>query len=80
MKNQPSKKFDLIFADAPYGNTQALEELPLLIIQNRWLTPEGLCAIEHRSSEDPKLVVSFGAKIIRELNAGEASFTILQYA
>ncbi|HWF44131.1 MAG TPA: 16S rRNA (guanine(966)-N(2))-methyltransferase RsmD [Candidatus Kapabacteria bacterium] len=80
LKYPPSAKFDLIFADAPYNDKRALEELPSIIILNKWLTPNGICVIEHRSLQGINMVLPQGAKIIRELKAGEAAFTILQYA
>jgi 16S rRNA (guanine966-N2)-methyltransferase len=78
LKSSPSleeKTFDLIFADAPYDEMRAINELPALIIDNGWLATDGICAIEHRSNAKP--VLPKAAKIIRELKVGEAGFTIL---
>jgi 16S rRNA (guanine966-N2)-methyltransferase len=66
--------FDIVFADAPYDDIRALNQLSLLIANSELLAPDGLCAIEHRTGDT--LVLPKEAKIIRELNAGEASFTI----
>jgi len=80
LKHPPSAKFDLIFADAPYDDKRALEELPSMIILNKWIEEDGICVIEHRSSQVMEIVLPQGAKITRELKAGEAAFTILKYA
>jgi len=68
------RRFDIIFADAPYDSIRALDQLALLIVNSELLAPDGLCAIEHRTGDS--LVLPKEAKIIRELKAGEASFTI----
>jgi len=67
-----SKQFDLIFADAPYDDVSSRELLPTMLLERA--AREGLCIIEHRSSD--KIVLSKDAKLLKELNAGEASFTI----
>jgi 16S rRNA (guanine966-N2)-methyltransferase len=80
IKHSPPAKFNLIFADAPYNDKRALEELPSMIILHKWLETDGICVIEHRSSQGINMILPHGAKIIRELKAGEAAFTILKYA
>lgn len=69
-----SKQFDLIFADAPYDDEDSRELLPAILIERA--KREGLCIIEHRSADH--IVLPSGSKLLRELNAGEASFTIFQ--
>ncbi len=68
-------EFELIFADPPYSDGRTQTELPELIFANGWLAPGGLCVIEHRAGQ--AALAPKGAKILRELNAGEAGFTIL---
>lgn len=69
-----SKQFDLIFADAPYDDEQSRKLLPTLLIERT--ARNGICIIEHRSTDH--IVLPEGSKLLRELNAGEASFTIFQ--
>jgi 16S rRNA (guanine966-N2)-methyltransferase len=76
LAKDPALPFNLLMADAPYDESRARTELPNLIIANRWLAPGGLCVIEHRTGDD--VLVPDGAKLVRELKAGEASFTITQ--
>ena len=75
---QPAvEPFDIIFADPPYNDPRTQYELPALIFDGAWLAPNGLCIIEHRTGE--AALAPIGAKILRELNAGEAGFTILAH-
>ena len=69
-----SKQFDLIYADAPYDDELSRELLPTMLIERA--AREGICIIEHRSTD--QIVLPEGSKLLRELNAGEASFTIFQ--
>jgi 16S rRNA (guanine966-N2)-methyltransferase len=69
-----TKQFDLIFADAPYNDELSRELLPTMLLERT--AREGLCIIEHRSTDN--IVLPEGSKLLRELNAGEASFTIFQ--
>lgn len=69
-----SKQFDLIFADAPYNDEPSRELLPTTVLERT--ARNGFCIIEHRSSDN--IVLPKNAKLLRELNAGEASFTIFQ--
>ncbi len=69
-----TKQFDLVFADAPYDDEQSRELLPTMLLERA--ARNGICIIEHRSSDN--IVLSKDAKLLRELNAGEASFTIFQ--
>jgi 16S rRNA (guanine966-N2)-methyltransferase len=68
------KQFDLIFADAPYDDKQSRELLPTMLLERA--ARNGFCIIEHRSTDS--IVLSEGSKLLRELNVGEASFTIFQ--
>jgi 16S rRNA (guanine966-N2)-methyltransferase len=68
------KQFDLILADAPYDNEQALSELPELVLP--WLKESGIVVIEHRTGQS--ITVPKTCTPVRELKAGEASFTIFK--
>ena len=70
--------FDLILTDAPYDEPRSLAELPMLIFENKWLAKDGICAIEHRSNT--QLDIPEVARVIRELKAGEAGFTIVSWS
>ncbi len=67
-----SKQFDLVFADAPYNDEHSREILPTMLIERA--ARGGLCIIEHRSSDN--VVLPEDTKLLKELKAGEASFTI----
>jgi 16S rRNA (guanine966-N2)-methyltransferase len=69
-----SKQFDLLFADAPYEDEHSRELLPTLLLEKT--ARNGICIIEHRSTDS--IVLAEGSKLLRELNAGEASFSIFQ--
>ncbi len=69
-----SKQFDLIFADAPYDDELSRKQLPTLLIEKT--ARNGLCIIEHRSGD--AVVLPTNATLVRELQSGEASFTIFQ--
>jgi 16S rRNA (guanine966-N2)-methyltransferase len=69
-----SKQFDLIFADAPYDDEHSRKLLPAMLLER--VAREGLSIIEHRSTDS--IVLPEGSKLLKELNAGEASFTIFQ--
>jgi 16S rRNA (guanine966-N2)-methyltransferase len=69
-----TRQFDLIFADAPYEDEHSRELLPTMLMERT--AREGICIIEHRSSD--QIILPEGSKLLRELNAGEASFTIFQ--
>ncbi|NLG83401.1 MAG: hypothetical protein GX493_02070 [Firmicutes bacterium] len=43
-------RFDLVLVDPPYEKGLAAETLALLV-RGGLLTPEGLCVVEHRSTE-----------------------------
>lgn len=69
-----TKQFDLLFADAPYSDEQSRELLPTLLLERA--ARDGVCIIEHRSTDS--IVLPKGSALLRELNAGEARFTIFQ--
>jgi 16S rRNA (guanine966-N2)-methyltransferase len=73
LRKEP-KQFDLLFADAPYDDELSRKLLPTLLLERT--ARNGLCIIEHRSTD--KIVLPEDAKMLRELNAGEASFTTFQ--
>ena len=73
LRKEP-KQFDLIFADAPYDDEHSRELLPTMLLERA--ARIGLCIIEHRSTD--QIVLPEGSKLLRELNVGEASFTIFQ--
>ncbi|MDP4200645.1 MAG: 16S rRNA (guanine(966)-N(2))-methyltransferase RsmD [Bacteroidota bacterium] len=70
-----SEPYSLIFSDAPYDETRALQEIAHRIFAKDWLAPGGICVIEHRTGDQPHIPEN--AKLLRELRAGEASFTII---
>ena len=72
-----SQPYDLVFADAPYDDPRAQKELAGLIVSNAWLKRGGTCVIEHRTGD--KIEVPAIAQIVRELKAGEASFSIITH-
>jgi len=74
LAKKSQSKFDIIIADAPYDDARANDQLAMLIINGALLAPDGICAIEHRTGD--RVVLPAGTEIIRELKAGEASFTI----
>ena len=45
----PALPFDVIFADPPYDLDRIID-LPLLILENKWLSEEGWLIIEHSAS------------------------------
>lgn len=68
------KLYELILVDAPYNDARALAEVPSLLPP--WLAPDGIAVIEHRSGDI--VVRPENSTLIRELSAGEASFTIFK--
>lgn len=64
-------KFDLIFADPPYGMEQ-LSEIPSLIRQYQLLKQDGMLIIEHGSKTNFEKEPGFYQK----RNAGEVNFSI----
>jgi 16S rRNA (guanine966-N2)-methyltransferase len=65
----------VILSDAPYDDIRARTELPTDLL--RFVTPGGVVVMEHRTGD--AVVVPVAADIVRELKAGEASFTILRH-
>jgi 16S rRNA (guanine966-N2)-methyltransferase len=75
--SRPSyQEFDLILADPPYTDRHGIE-LATAIFGHGWLAPNGLLVIEQRSGD--RILPPPNATILRELNAGEAGFTILAH-
>jgi 16S rRNA (guanine966-N2)-methyltransferase len=66
---------DLIFADPPYDDSKTLKYLPDALFTSRLLTLVSIVIIEHRKGS--RLVIPDNAIVIKELQAGEAVFTIL---
>lgn len=48
---RPAQPFQFIFADPPYALSQ-LPELPSLVLNADWLTPDGLFVLEHGKEHD----------------------------
>lgn len=71
----PSGSFDLILADPPYDDARTLERLPEAIYSSRLLTPDSVVIIEHRKGS--RIRIPSNAMQIKELQAGEALFTLL---
>ena len=74
LENPPSV-FDLILADPPYDDARTLERLPEAIFSSRLLTPDSVVIIEHRKGS--RIKIPRNAMQMKELQAGEAVFTIL---
>ena len=70
--------FDLILADAPYAEMRSLAELPQDILALNLLDPEGILVIEHSSKLSVQPPV--GSRLIRRLDLGEASFSLIGYS
>jgi len=66
-----TEKFDLIFADAPYGMPQ-LDKLPLVIFEKELLNPEGWLVVEHTRNHDFKKFSYYRS----ERNYGTTIFSI----
>ncbi len=66
--------YDLILSDAPYDSAPARLQLPTTLVHR--IATGGVIAIEHRTGDE--IVLPEGTRLIRELKAGEASFTIFQ--
>lgn len=49
----PSQSYDFIFADPPYA-AKFMNDLPSLILDNNWLSQEGVLVIEHDQNTDFK--------------------------
>jgi 16S rRNA (guanine(966)-N(2))-methyltransferase RsmD len=73
--NSSKQLFDMILSDAPYEDERAIAELPGLLIEGKLLNLNGLIVIEHRFSD--AIVMPLTARLVREITAGEASFSIL---
>lgn len=59
-KNRNKKQYDIIFADAPFDSTdeKKYQELISLVLNNKYLKPNGLFVLEHQSRlkmEHPQL-------------------------
>jgi 16S rRNA (guanine966-N2)-methyltransferase len=67
---------DLIFADPPYDDPRTLKSLPAAIFGSRLLNTDSVVIIEHRSGSS--IEIPLNALLIKELQAGEAVFTILK--
>ena len=77
LQSEPLEPFRMILSDPPY-ETREVSEAVTLILGNGWLAPGGYCVIEQRS--DAELPPVADVKIVRELKAGEARFTVLTHA
>ncbi len=61
LKSSVDHKYDLIFADPPYG-LDKLSTIPELIFEKGLLNPDGILIIEHDASNDFKDVSGFTEK------------------
>lgn len=68
--------FDLVFADPPYDDKRTRRDLPELLFREGLLTPESLVIIEHRAGST--IAIPERVRKVRDLDAGEATFTLLQ--
>ena len=68
------KHYELILVDPPYNDEVAFAEVPPLLLP--WLAKNGVAVIEHRTGRTVTLPPD--TTIIRELKAGEASFTVFR--
>ena len=75
---EASGPFDLVFADPPYDDKRTRRELPELLVRDGLLTPDSLVIIEHRAGST--IAIPAGARKVRDLEAGEATFTFIQTA
>jgi 16S rRNA (guanine966-N2)-methyltransferase len=66
---------DIILADPPYDDPKTLETLPAAIFGSRLLNPGSLVIVEHRKGSH--IGIPANTILIKELQAGEAMFTIL---
>jgi len=51
LSGRPAQPFQFIFADPPYALPQ-LDQLPSLVLNETWLTPDGLFVLEHGKEHD----------------------------
>lgn len=58
LAGKPSKPFDFIFADPPYALPD-LAKLPSLVLQESWLTEDGIFVLEHGKENDFSEVEGF---------------------
>lgn len=51
LAGHPAQPFDFIFADPPYALTD-IPKLPDLVLNEQWLTPDGIFVLEHGKEND----------------------------
>ncbi len=67
---QSTRQYDLIFADPPYALAN-MDDLPLLVFEQKMLVPDGIFVLEHTTSKDYKQHSNF----TRTKNYGTTIFT-----
>jgi len=67
------KKYDIIFADAPYANKQIIE-IPKIIAENNLLNTNGILAIEHEANLD----LSSETGYFEKRNYGQSAFSFFK--
>ncbi|MEI8134850.1 MAG: 16S rRNA (guanine(966)-N(2))-methyltransferase RsmD [bacterium] len=72
----PTSEYNLIFADPPYDDPRTLTDLPKTLFSGRLLTSDSIVIIEHRKGS--QVGIPDNALCIKELQAGEAMFTIMR--
>jgi 16S rRNA (guanine966-N2)-methyltransferase len=70
--------FGLVLADAPYAELRSLAELPQDILALNLLDPAGVLVIEHSSKLGVQVPIGF--RLLRRLDLGEASFSLIGYS
>jgi 16S rRNA (guanine(966)-N(2))-methyltransferase RsmD len=68
--------YDIIFADPPYDDSQTVSDLPEAIFSSRLLNVDCIVIIEHRKGSH--VVIPSNSLLIRELESGEAVFSIMK--
>lgn len=71
---QITGSYDLIFADPPY-NLQNIPQIPILVLEQKLLKPDGLLIVEHQSHM--KMNNQFGFKETRKY--GNSSFSFFEF-
>ncbi|MGI9365396.1 MAG: 16S rRNA (guanine(966)-N(2))-methyltransferase RsmD [Rhizobiaceae bacterium] len=71
-----SEKFDLVFADPPYGK-QLGERAALALVDNGWLASNGLLVLEEQKSKLPPQIEGFDLRDRRDL--GETAIGLFQF-
>lgn len=71
--NKPYSKYNIIFADPPYG-MEELDKIPKLVFENKMLKEFGVLIVEH----DKKTDLSEHPNFIRTRNYGKVNFSFFE--